>query len=69
MSYYNLCIVIIPPMEVGLYFQWRYDCTSSGGTIAFPVEVRLHSQWKYDCIPIGSTIQFFFSSLRMGREI
>ena len=77
MSYYNLCVVIVPPMEVRLHSQWRYDCTSSGGTIALPVEVGLYSQWRYDCIPngktivfpMGSTIQFFFSSLRMGREI
>ena len=64
MSYYNLCIVIIPPMEVGLYFQWRYDCTPNGGMIAFPMGRRLHSQWEDDCIPNRKTIAF-----SMGRRL
>ena len=58
MSYYNLCIVIIPPMEVRLYSQWRYDCIPNGKTIAFPIERRLHSQWEDDCIPNRKTIVF-----------
>ena len=70
MSYYNLCIVIIPPVEVRLHSQWRYDCTSNGGTIAFPVGRQLHSQWEDDCIPNGKTIAFllevrFSSSFRL----
>ena len=70
MSYYNLCVVIIPPVEVGLYLQWRSGCTSNGGTIVLPVEVRLHSQWEDDCIPNGKTIAFllevrFSSSFRL----
>ena len=56
MSYYNLCIVIIPPMEVELYFQWRYDCIPNGKTIAFPMGRRLYSQWEDDCIPNGKYV-------------
>ncbi len=51
MSYYNLCIVIVPPVEVRLHSQWRSGCTSNGGTIVLPMEVRLYSQWEDDCIP------------------
>ena len=70
MSYYNLCIVIVPSVEVRLYSQWRYDCTSSGGQVVLPVEVRLYSQWEDDCIPNRKTIAFpmgstFNSSFRL----
>ena len=64
MSYYNLCVVIVPPVEVRLHSQWRYDCIPNGGRVVLPVEVRLHSQWEDDCIPNGKTIVFL-----LGRRL